>query len=231
MKKFALFIALVSAISSSSFADSGIVYLKAKNTDQPSQMQMKGMNKNCIALHHEMRQLWIEHVIWTREYINSAIANLPDKDAVAARLMQNQEDIGDTISSYYGKSAGEKLTSLLKQHIAIAVDLVSAAIAGNKANIKMIDQKWHHNASAIAAFLSSANPYWERSKVVDMLNKHLSLTTDEVTDRIKQDWKGNIKDFDKILKQAIRMADTLSLGIAKQFIKDCFKELKEESEV
>ena len=33
------------------------------------------------------RQLWIEHVLWTRSYIVSAIADLEDKDPVLQRLL------------------------------------------------------------------------------------------------------------------------------------------------
>ena len=37
-----------------------------------------------------MRQLWEEHITFTRNYIISALADLPDGDAVAKRLLKNQ---------------------------------------------------------------------------------------------------------------------------------------------
>jgi hypothetical protein len=83
-------------------------------------------------LHDGMRKLWIDHVTWTRLFIISAAANLPDKDATTQRLLQNQTDIGSAIVPYYGKDAGDKLTSLLKEHILIAADRVGAAKAGDK---------------------------------------------------------------------------------------------------
>jgi hypothetical protein len=68
-----------------------------------------------------MRRLWEDHITYTRLYIISAAGNLPDKDATAQRLLQNQTDIGNAIKPFYGDAAGDQLTSLLKQHILGAV--------------------------------------------------------------------------------------------------------------
>lgn len=46
------------------------------------------------ALRQDMRRLWTEHVIWTRDYIVAAVADQPDQQAAATRLMKNQDDIG-----------------------------------------------------------------------------------------------------------------------------------------
>ena len=46
--------------------------------------------------------------------------------------MKNQEDIGNAIGAIYGAAAGTQLTSMLKEHITIAVDLIKAAKAGDK---------------------------------------------------------------------------------------------------
>jgi hypothetical protein len=76
-----------------------------------------------------MRKLWEDHVTWTRLYIVSAVAGLPDAGATAERLLQNQTDIGNAIKPFYGEAAGERLTALLRPHILIAAELVTAAKA------------------------------------------------------------------------------------------------------
>lgn len=105
-----------------------------------------------------MRGLWVDHTVYTRLYIVSAFADLPDAQAIAGRLLRNQEDIGNAIIPYYGKDAGNKLTDLLKQHILIATEVVAAAKSGDKQKFAESDKKWVANADDIAAFLSSANP-------------------------------------------------------------------------
>src|SRR3954471_12360959 len=98
------------------------------------------------AFHDAMRKLWEDHVTWTRLFIISAAAGLPDKDATTQRLLQNQTDIGNAVSSYYGKDAGTKLTSLLRDHILIAADLVGAAKGGATAKVDSLNKRWRANA-------------------------------------------------------------------------------------
>jgi len=169
------------------------------------------------ALHQNMRKLWTDHVVWTRDYIVAAVGDQPDQQAAAARLMKNQEDIGGAVAAYYGKPAGDQLTALLKQHISIAVDLIKAAKVGDKAAQQAADTKWHQNGEEIATFLSKANPNWPRVTLVDMMNMHLSTTTNEVVARLTKNWDGDVKAFDAVYDHILKMSDALADGIAKQF--------------
>src|SRR5215210_1295677 len=96
-----------------------------------------------VELKTAMRKLWSDHVLWTRQYIVSAVLDDPSAKAASVRLLKNQEDIGNAIVPYYGAAAGTKLTDLLKQHILIAVDLVAAAKAGDNAKKSDADARWH----------------------------------------------------------------------------------------
>jgi hypothetical protein len=87
-------------------------------------------------LRQDMRKLWSDHVFWTRDYAAAAIADQPDQDAAAKRLLKNQEDIGNAVAQYYGKDGGNKLTQMLKKHILIAVDLIKAAKTHNERSFR-----------------------------------------------------------------------------------------------
>jgi hypothetical protein len=169
------------------------------------------------ALKQDMRKLWTDHVVWTRDYIVAAIADQPDAKAAANRLMKNQEDIGNAVAKFYGAPAGQQLTTLLKDHITIAVDLIKAAKAGDKAAQQQADSRWQQNAVQIADFLSKANPNWPKDTLVDMMKKHLSTTTDEVVARLNKNWDADVRAFDAVYDHILHMADALSDGIVKQF--------------
>lgn len=169
------------------------------------------------ALHDAMRKLWEDHIIWTRVFIISAVADLPDKSAATDRLLQNQVDIGNAIKPYYGDAAGDKLTTLLKEHITTAAEIVTAAKAGDKAKQDDATKRWFANADQIAAFLSDANPKsWPRAEMQKMMRDHLNLTTEEVVARLHGNWAADIAAFDKVHEQILHMADMLTEGIVKQ---------------
>jgi hypothetical protein len=171
---------------------------------------------NAVAFKMAMRDLWVDHVVWTRMYIISAAAGAPDVDFAAERLLKNQEDIGNAIKPFYGEEAGNKLTSLLKDHILIAVDLLSAAKAGDNAGVQAAEKRWYQNADDIATFLSYANPNWSKKDLLEMLNKHLALTKAEAVARLTGNYKDDVSAFDEIKKESMMMADDLSYGIVKQ---------------
>lgn len=165
-----------------------------------------------------MRKLWEDHITWTRLYIVSAAANLPDKDATAQRLLQNQADIGKAIAPFYGEAAGDKLTALLKDHILGAAALIDAAKSGDKAKIDAASAKWYANADEIATFLSSANPKnWPLADMKAGMKMHLDLTLAEATDQLQGKYPDSITEYDKVHTHILGLADLLSSGIIKQF--------------
>lgn len=165
-----------------------------------------------------MRQLWEDHIVWTRQFIVSFVAGLPDQDAAAARLLQNQVDIGDAIKPYYGEEAGDRLTELLRAHILTAVDLLTAAKSGDTAKFDEANEAWYANADEIAAFLSSANPEsWPAEEMQSMMRSHLDLTLQEAVARLGGDWSADVTAYDSIHQQILEMADMLADGVVRQF--------------
>ena len=166
----------------------------------------------------EMRKLWEDHIGWTRHFIVSALADLPDEQATTERLLQNQKDIGNAIKPFYGDAAGTKLTGLLEEHILIAADIVTAAKAGETSKLEADKKRWSANADQIATFLSGANPkHWPAADMKSMLSDHLATTTAVLEARLRQDWKADVAAYEKVHEQILEMSDMLAEGIVKQF--------------
>jgi hypothetical protein len=167
-----------------------------------------------LALRTQMRKLWEDHVTWTRMVIVSVAADLPDRQAAVARLLANQDDLGDAIKPYYGDAAGERLAQLLREHIVIAADVLTAAKAGDSEALNAALERWYDNA----AFLNAANPRnWPLEEMRRMMREHLDLTTAEAVARLGGEWEADVRAYDRAHEQVLQMADMLSDGIVQQF--------------
>jgi hypothetical protein len=167
-------------------------------------------------LRNGMRRLWLDHTTYTRSFIVSALAPLPDLPAVTQRLLRNQDDIGNAIKPIYGEEAGKKLSALLRDHILIAADITKAAKANDTKAVEAGQKKWRANADDIAAFLAAANPNWKKPTLTDHLYKHLDFVTIQVVARIKGDWSADIQAYDTGNDHMLMFADQLTDGIIKQ---------------
>ena len=176
----------------------------------------KPKTETCV-IKTDMRKLWSDHAFWTREVIGCIVDNSPGKAEAIGRLLRNQDEIGDAIKPYYGELAAKELTRLLRYHIVVAADVVTAARDGNASALEKANVKWYANSKEIAEFLSKANPNLEAADMRYMMDYHLRLTTTEVVTRIQKNYTENVKAFDKVYYEVLEMSDMISLGIVKQF--------------
>ncbi len=165
----------------------------------------------------DMRKLWEDHITWTRLFIVSAVADLPDLQATTDRLLRNQDDIGDAVKPYYGEDAGAQLTALLRAHILGAADLLTAAKAGDGVKVSHSKDAWYANGDDIARFLSAANPKnWSEAEMDSMMHKHLDLTLAEAVAHLEQRFTDDVAAYDQVHDEILQMADILAAGIELQ---------------
>lgn len=177
-----------------------------------------GVQISKLEFHNDMRRLWEDHITWTRGYIISVAAGLPDQKTTAARLLRNQSDIGDAVKPFYGTAMGDQLTALLKEHIAGAVTLLDAARAGDAVKVSAARGKWNANGNDIAQFLNRANPkFWPLPDLQRTMKKHLDTTWEEALARLRADYAADSLAYNKVHHHILLMADMLSNGIIKQF--------------
>lgn len=167
-------------------------------------------------LKNALRQLWEQHVAWTRMTIISAVFGSPDLNATVNRLLKNAADMGNAIRPFYGDKNAAAFENLIREHINIALSLVLSSKAGETAKA---EEAWYENGSMIARFLSSINPYINEESFKNMFFNHLALTKAEAVERLNKDYVKDIAIYDQIENQALMMADTISNGIIKQFPK------------
>lgn len=164
----------------------------------------------------QWRELWSDHVYWTRFAVVGIVDHMPGLDETVARLMDSCTEMRELLRPYYGDAGAEKFGALMTEHLQLAAQLVTEASQG-KPEADATEKAWYDNADQLAAFIASANPNLPEATLVALLDEHLRLTKAEAVARITKDYAGDITTFNKILHQILTVSDALADGIIKQF--------------
>lgn len=179
---------------------------------------LPGKVRAMLAFQDQMRKLWEDHILWTRQFLVSAAHDLPDAGPTTQRLLANQVDLGNAFRRFYGDAIADQLTQLLTDHILIAAKIVAAAKAGDSAEVATQNAAWIANADEIAGLWAQINPRaWPFDEMQAHMHKHLSLTLDEAVARLTGNYAGDIAKYEEVHLAILEMADMLSLGIIQQF--------------
>lgn len=175
------------------------------------------LSVNQVNLMQSMDLAWLEHIFWTRLFLISVAESLGDLEPTKARLLENPRTIANVFRKYYGNNIANRIEELIKEHLVIGGDLIVALKNGNQRLAQELNTKWYKNADDIAAFFSSINPFYPKEEVKNMFYEHLRLTTNEVSARLKKDYTADIRAFDIVQREILKMSEFFVNGIARQF--------------
>ena len=132
-------------------------------------------------------------------------------------MLENPRTIANVFRKYYGNNIANKIEELIREHLVIGGDLIVALKNGNEKLAQELNTKWYKNADDMAEAFSSINPYYPKEEVRQMLYDHLRLTTNEVSARLQKKYIEDIRAYDMVQKEVLKMAESFVNGIVKQF--------------
>jgi len=169
-----------------------------------------------IKIINAFRKLWEQHGMWTRSFIVSTAHDLPDLELVTQRLLRNPDDFAKELQKYYGPKKAQTFRDLLREHLAIAAQLVNEVKQGEYDEAQETRKLWYENADQLAAFLSAIDPFSSRQLWQSLWYEHLKMVEDEAAFRLGGEYAQDIALYDDIETQALKMADLMASGIIKQ---------------
>jgi len=194
-----------------------IVALVARTAIPALAQPLTAKKTSALAYHDEWRKLWEHHITWTRVVIIGILDELPGTNVYIDRLLQNYEDMEDALAPYYGDDA-EVLGDLIKDHLVIAAELLTAANNGDTAAFNDALARWYANAHDIAVQMNEMNPqFWPLEETEQMWVEHLDATLAEATTHLNGEFAGEVAAYDKVHDLALEMADFISAGVMQQF--------------
>lgn len=174
--------------------------------------------KSACDLRVEFRKLWSEHAIYTKFFIISVLADIPDADLLAARLLRNQVDIGNFLKPFIGEVKGDEITKLLQEHILAAAAAVAAVKSGDQQAINEAVERLFQNSREVSLAISSLNPRkLPLDEVLHHFNEHVQFVIDMTVARSKGEFEKDIQLFDAYYAQILEFSDFILQGV----IADC----------
>lgn len=173
-----------------------------------------------VKLKITMIKLWEDHAIWTRMFIVDLLSNSPSIDNTANRLLKNQEAIGSCIKSFFGDTAGDTLTSLLKDHVTITADLLKAIKTEDVTRSTTLETDVVTNTENIAIFFATINPCYSRDELIEMLDTNLILVKYQFIARMNGDYNADVMYFDMSIHHILMISDYLFKGIIERFYEE-----------
>lgn len=181
-------------------------------------------------LHFKMREVWVDHGMYTRFYVVQAAAKLDGKDEFGARLMQNQAEIGHVFKPIYSDPYGDRLTALLQEHVRLVAQAVIAMMLEEgevrdedvrddgvrTPQLGEIKAALDENTQEIVELFAAANPFYDERELFEFFDTHVELLLEQAEARISKDWLADIAAFDGGLKHLYELSDALVDGIIAQ---------------
>lgn len=168
-------------------------------------------------LRMEMRRVWEDQLVFTRNFIISTLEMSPDQGSVTEYFIQHQVALATALEPYYGAEAARHLTTILQQHVHATADLVRTISTGD---VELVPRKravWVGNVNEIATYLATLNPRWNRKLLEAHLETYLALTMDVIAGRSIRNWETDLAAYERVRAHTTRFADFLSNGIIRQY--------------
>lgn len=165
-----------------------------------------------------LRDLWLGHILSVR---NVAVATM-DKNASArsaaeAGVVANAEQIARSIEPFYGKSASDKLFTLLAGHYGAIRDHLDATVAGAASRQEAAVKALTANAAEISTFLSGANPNLPKDTLMGLLMAHAAHHLTQFQQLKDGDYLREAETWTGMKQHIYVVSDALAQALAAQF--------------
>ena len=165
-----------------------------------------------------LRDLWVEHIFWFRNYAlaNQAADHVQAKVA-ADQVVDNASKIANSLAPLYGQPAADQLLKLLAGHWGAVKHYSDATVGKDTKGKQAAVAELTSNAKAIAAFLASANPNLPEATLVNMLSAHGGHHIAQIDEFAAHDYAGEARTWQMMRSHVLALADALTAALVKQF--------------
>ena len=165
-----------------------------------------------------LRDLWIGHVFWVRNVVVAELAgDAAAQEAAEDQVVANAQAIAASIEPFYGADARAQFFELLAGHYGAVKAYLDASIAGDTAKQSEATALLLGNATEIAEFLSTANPYLPKDAVEGLLQAHGGHHIAQIQQLLGKEYSDEAQTWTEMTQHMYVIADATADALAQQF--------------
>jgi hypothetical protein len=163
-----------------------------------------------VDLRMTLDRLLGEHTYLAAIVMRARVAGDANRNAAAAALNLNSQELADQIATIYGDEAGAAFQDLWTRHTTLYVEYVDATAAGDDARQDEVLSGLATYRSDFSAFLAEANPLLDADELEALLEVH----TQHLVDQVAAYAGGEYDHAFAMLRDAYAQTEDLSTGLA-----------------
>lgn len=164
------------------------------------------------------RSFWRELASWTRIYFRSRYLGIGNVDEVFRRLYEVPDKFASGLSLIFGDKFSTDYTLLLKQHVIILSELISAQFEGNIDEVNRNVNLLYQNGYERAKYLGDFNPYWSAVEWRNLIDAYHYLTLVEANTFTVDDHRASIDVYERLVAHAHMAGDYYAQGLFNYMI-------------
>ncbi|MFF7861071.1 MULTISPECIES: hypothetical protein [unclassified Pseudomonas] len=165
-----------------------------------------------------LRDLWVEHIFWVRNYaVANQAGNAKQAEVAANEVVSDATRIANSIAPLYGQPAADQLLKLLAGHWGAIKHYSDATVAKDKKGQQAAVDELTRNAKAIAAFLAKANPNLPEPTLLTLLSAHGGHHVAQIDQLAAGDYATEARTWGMMREHILTLSDALAAALVKQF--------------
>ena len=167
---------------------------------------------------YTVHKLWIDYLVWVKDYIFLLMLRQSGMQYVEERLMRLTTEIVDFLMPYYGEQVAKQFGDLMKRHIGFISQYV-AVVQSNEA-LEPIREALYADIDEMARLFASINPYWDETTWRTLLQNESYLEESMILALHHNGYGEAIAQYDDIYANTEKIIAYMTDGIKKQFGSD-----------
>lgn len=171
-----------------------------------------------VELLNDLRKVWLDLSMWTREYIISSQDNKENQELIRSRLQELPGEYIDIIRLYYSEERLDQLELVLSYHIKILISLIDSIQTGD-INKQIEERKnWYAYVDYVGTQLQMDNSTLDLKILNEMLFDYFKMTEIEIVKELNKQYKESIEIHELIESKVLEIADYFLKGLTDRFI-------------